>query len=117
MQKAAIVPLCRRYPNIMLRVRRAMRLCDINMVPLRAKYVQLYCAVRTMQGANGHWRKDVARVMAVIMFDWENGGEMAPSWRLTSETKKLEHRMARLLGFQFLAPPVVAAPLGIASAL
>ena len=94
-----------------------MRLCDITMVPSRAKYVQLYCAVRTMQGANGHWRKDVARVMAVILFDWENGGNVAPSWRLASATNKLEHRMARLLGLQFLAPPVVAAPLGIANAL
>ena len=94
-----------------------MRLCEITMLPSRAKYVQLYCAVRTMQGANGHWRKDVARVMAIIMFDWKNVGNMALSWRLASATNKFESRMARLLGLQFLAPPVVAAPLGIANSL
>lgn len=93
-----------------------MRLCEITMLPSRTKYVQLYCAVRTMQGDLGHWRKDVARVMAIIMFDWENGGNMAPSWRLASETHKLERRIARLLGLRF-PPPVVAAPLGVINVL
>ncbi len=114
--QAASVPLHLQYPNIMLRVRRAMRVCDIVMLPSRVKFLQLYCVVRTMQGDQGHWRKDVARVMVILLDDWEKGGSRVPSGRLAAETFKLERRLARLLGF--VIPAHAARPaLGIVNVL
>jgi len=38
-----------RHPNLMLRVRRAMRILQIETTPWRIRYVKLYCALAIMQ--------------------------------------------------------------------
>ena len=93
----------REYPNLMLRVRRAMRLCEISMFPARSKYVELFCALRTMQGAAIHPRKDVARIMVTLLQDWQHGGADTPSPLLKAATLNLERKMCRQLCLQFPA--------------
>lgn len=90
--------LHREYTNLMLRVRRAMRLCEVPMLPARTKYVQLYCAVRNMQEAAVHMHEDVAMMMLVLLVDWQDG---SPSERLKAATLMLEQKLLTLLGMQF----------------
>jgi hypothetical protein len=48
-----IASLRRQFPNLMLRVMRAMRLMQINETTWRLRYIRLYCAVRIMEPAYG----------------------------------------------------------------
>ena len=87
--RTVVTPLHREYPNLALRVRRAMRLCEIPMLPARSKYVELFCALRNMQGAACaiNPRKDVAVMLAALLFDWQNGGgEMCSHLRVCTST-------------------------------
>ena len=99
-QVGGVVPLRVQFPNLMLRVRRAIRLCEITLMPAREKYIELYCSVRTMQGATSriHPRKDVAIMMVALLHDWQNGSNGV--W-LADKTKKLQRKMCRLLCLQF----------------
>jgi hypothetical protein len=103
--RTVVTPLHREYPNLALRVRRAMRLCEIPMLPARSKYVELFCALRNMQGAACaiNPRKDVAVMLAALLFDWQNGGGET-STHLKDATNKLERKLCRQLRLQFPGP-------------
>lgn len=68
------------------------------MLPARAKYVELYCAMRNMQGAAVHMHEDVAMMMLVLLVDWQDG---SPSERLKAATLMIEQKLLTLLGVRF----------------
>lgn len=70
--------LQRLYPNLALRIRRAMLLCRIPMSAQRLRYTHLYCMVRMIEGPRSYRSvaqaracpDDVAIMIGTIMSDW-----------------------------------------------
>jgi hypothetical protein len=98
------------HPNLILRIMRAMRVCQIAGNVARFRYVRLFCALRTL-GADSK-RHDVSTVMEVLLHDHHS--TVQPSERLLSLIDDVECDVQRnIMNIRYAYAPMncSAAPI------
>ena len=96
-----VAKLREQYPNLMLRVMRAMRLLQIPVTPARLRYMRLYCVVRIMEppygiAFGGVRRNDASAMIAELIHDRTRAEQhLGVSDRLRERIEVLEMKLAQ----------------------
>jgi hypothetical protein len=103
------MPLRHQYPNLMLRIMRAMRTMQIELASWRFRYIKLFCACVILSpecvpplGGVRHIRKHCAIAMQIILHDhfhtrWING-VCVMSMRMEARMRSLERTVREHTG-------------------
>ena len=104
------MPLRNQYPNLMLRIMRAVRTMQIELTSWRFRYIKLYCACVIMSpdmvpplGGIRHTRKHCTIAMQTILHDHFHtriiNDVSQPSVRMQSQLGNLERALREHSGF------------------